>query len=110
MGTNDDDRKRLPETEEAVDIDEILAKYDRESATRHLAGWLTWAVRIIAIAFAVFQLYTAIRGERPPQIQRVTHLGFVLALTYLLYPPTTRRAASSTRRMAIAPTNMSILV
>ncbi|HNU93448.1 MAG TPA: TRAP transporter permease [Bacillota bacterium] len=90
MGTNDDDRKRLPETEDAVDIDEILAKYDRESATRHLAGWLTWAVRIIALAFAIFQLYTAIRGERPPQIQRVTHLGFVLTLTYLLYPPTTK--------------------
>ncbi len=89
MGTNDDDRKVLPQTEE-VDIDEILAKYDRESATRHLAGWLTWAVKIIAIAFAVFQLYTAIRGERPPQIQRVTHLGFVLTLTYLLYPPTTK--------------------
>ncbi len=89
MGTKDDDRKVLPQTEE-VDIDEILAKYDRESATRHLAGWLTWAVRIIAIAFAVFQLYTAIRGERPPQIQRVAHLGFVLTLTYLLYPPTTK--------------------
>ena len=95
MGTNDDDLNlnKLPgsiEPEEQVDIDEILAKYDRESATRHLAGWLTWAVRIIAIAFAVFQLYTAIRGERPPQIQRVVHLGFVLALTYLLYPPTAK--------------------
>ena len=57
MGTNDDDLNlnKLPgsiEPEEQVDIDEILAKYDRESATRHLAGWLTWAVRIIAIAFA----------------------------------------------------------
>lgn len=74
--------------EETVDIDEIMAKYDKESATRHLRSWLFWAVKIIAIAFAVFQLYTAVVGERPPQIQRMAHLGFVLSLTFLLYPPT----------------------
>ncbi len=74
--------------DEDVDIDEIMAKYDKESATRHLKSWLFWAVKIVAIAFAVFQLYTAVVGERPPQIQRMAHLGFVLSLTFLLYPPT----------------------
>ena len=76
------------EDDENIDIDEIMAKYDKESATRHLRSWLFWAVKIVAIAFAVFQLYTAVVGERPPQIQRMAHLGFVLALTFLLYPPT----------------------
>jgi len=75
--SNDDD----------VDIEELMARYDRESAVRHLKGWLFWAVKIIAIAFAVWQLYTAVMGERPPQIQRMAHLGFVLTLVYLLYPP-----------------------
>jgi TRAP-type uncharacterized transport system fused permease subunit len=74
--------------DENIDLDEIMAKYDKESATRHLRSWLFWAVKIVAIAFAVFQLYTAVVGERPPQIQRMAHLGFVLALTFLLYPPT----------------------
>ena len=64
-----------------------MARYDRESAVRLLKGWLWWAVKIIAIAFAVWQLYTAVMGERPPQIQRMAHLGFVLTLVYLLYPP-----------------------
>lgn len=79
-----------PDSSDDVNIEEILAKYDKESAVRHISGVLMWTVKILAIAFAVFQLYTAIRGERPPQIQRMAHLGFVLAITYLLYPPTSK--------------------
>ncbi|MEA4884785.1 MAG: TRAP transporter permease [Clostridia bacterium] len=75
---------------DAVNIEEILAKYDRESATRHMARWLSIIVTVVAIAFALFQLYTAITGEKAPQIQRITHLGFVLVLTFLLYPPTVK--------------------
>jgi TRAP-type uncharacterized transport system fused permease subunit len=80
-----------PADSDAVDIDAILAKYDRESATRRITGLLPKLVTLIALAFAVFQLYTAIMGERPPQIQRVVHLGFVLTLGFLMYPVTVKR-------------------
>ena len=49
-------------------------------------GLMAKIVSAIAIAFSVFQLYTAIWGVLDAQLQRAVHLGFGLALVYLLYP------------------------
>ncbi|MDI7246208.1 MAG: TRAP transporter permease [Bacillota bacterium] len=61
-------------------------KYDRESAYRRIPGVYSVVISVIAIAFSLFQLYTAAFGVLPAQIQRATHLGFGVLLAYLLYP------------------------
>ena len=38
------------------------------------------------MAFSLFQLYTAIFGQFPAQIQRTVHLGFGLVFVFLLFP------------------------
>jgi len=77
------------EEKRALTAEEVLAKYDRESDTRNLKGIMAKIVMAIAIAFSLFQLYTAIFGVLDAQLQRAVHLSFGLALIYLLYP--TRR-------------------
>ncbi|MGD9569348.1 MAG: TRAP transporter permease [Sedimentibacter sp.] len=74
------------EVSEEIDIDEIMAKYDKESAYRRLHGKQMKIASLIAILFSCFQLYTAIFGILPAQLQRSIHLAFVFALVYLLYP------------------------
>ena len=69
-----------------VNTDEILKKYDRESDTVHYEGIPKKIIAAIAITFSVFQLYTATFGVLDAQLQRAVHLGFGLALAYLLYP------------------------
>ena len=64
----------------------VLKKYDRESNTVHYAGWPKKVIAAIAISFSIFQLYTATFGVLDAQLQRAVHLGFGLALAYLLYP------------------------
>ena len=64
----------------------VLKKYDRESNTVHYAGLPKKIIAAIAITFSVFQLYTATFGVLDAQLQRAVHLGFGLALAYLLYP------------------------
>ena len=66
--------------DENLDIDEIMAKFDKESSYRRLSGIQNKIVFVLAIAFASFQLYTAIFGILPAQIQRSVHLAFVFAL------------------------------
>ena len=66
--------------------DAVLKKYDRESNTVHYAGWPKKIVAALAITFSIFQLYTATFGILDAQLQRAVHLGFGLALAYLLYP------------------------
>ena len=72
--------------QKTVHADDVLKKYDRESNTAHYAGWPKKIVAAIAITFSLFQLYTATFGVLDAQLQRAVHLGFGLALAYLLYP------------------------
>jgi len=72
-----------------VQVDDLMEKFDRESRYLRASGAWARVIKIIAIGFSCFQLYTAIFGVLEAQIQRPTHLMFALTLIYLLYP--TRR-------------------
>lgn len=65
---------------------EVMEKLDKESNSSEHKGLVGKFVSALAIAFSVFQLYTAIFGVLDAQLQRAVHLGFGLALIYLLYP------------------------
>jgi TRAP transporter 4TM/12TM fusion protein len=73
------------------DLEELRAKIDIESNYRRLTGVWAGIVRWLAIGMSIYQLYTAIRGVLPAQLQRTWHLGFALALIFLLYPSRKRR-------------------
>lgn len=66
--------------------EEVLKKYDTESNTMEYTGVMAKIISAIAITFSVFQIYTAFFGILDAQIQRGIHLGFGLALSFLLYP------------------------
>ena len=80
--------------DEAQRVNAVLKKYERESDTMTYKGWMAKIVAAIAIAFSVFQLYTATFGVLDAHLQRAVHLGFGLTLIYLLYP--TRKSWSRT--------------
>lgn len=65
---------------------ELLEKYDPEARTRKLKGVLGWVTFIGLLSFSLFQLYTGIFGMLTAQLQRSIHLGFALALIFLLFP------------------------
>ena len=65
---------------------EILQKYDPESNTRNVKGIIKVLVFAGLLAFSIFQLYTAIGTPFTAYIQRSIHLGFALALIFLLFP------------------------
>ena len=71
--------------------EDVLKKYDKESNTAEHSGFMAKFVSALAITFSIFQLYTAVFGVLDAQLQRAVHLGFGLALVFLLYP--TRKTA-----------------
>ena len=91
------DSATVEKVQGTVDVSEIVAKYDKESAYRTFKGWLEVFIRVVCIAFSGFHFFTAATGAYPPQIQRAVHLGFVLVLIYLLYPA---RATGSKHKLA----------
>lgn len=64
----------------------ILEKYDIESNVRTISGIMKHIIFFGLLAFSLFQLYTAIFGQFTAPIQRTIHLGFGLALIFLLFP------------------------
>lgn len=65
---------------------ELLEKYDPEAGTRKLKGIAGWIAFIGLLAFSLFQVYTSVFGVLTAQLQRSIHLGFALALIFLLFP------------------------
>lgn len=82
--------KIIKEQVQEIDISEIMAKYDKESAFRRLSGFQLRLVSAIAILFSLFQVYTGLIGVLPAQLQRSIHLTFVFVLVYLLYPSSSK--------------------
>lgn len=76
----------MKEKSEVKLAEDVLKKYDKESDTMEYTGFMAKIVAAIAIVFSIFQLYTAIFGVLDAQLQRGVHLGFGLALVFLLYP------------------------
>ncbi len=65
---------------------ELMEKYDPEAGTRKLKGFFGWIAFAGLLAFSLFHLYTGIFGMLTAQLQRSIHLGFALALIFLLFP------------------------
>ncbi|MDD4085302.1 MAG: TRAP transporter permease, partial [Acidaminococcaceae bacterium] len=69
--------------------DEVLKKFDQESNKREMTGLWGKIISAICIAFAAFQIYTAVFGVLDAHLQRAIHLAFGFALIFLLYPART---------------------
>jgi TRAP transporter 4TM/12TM fusion protein len=79
------------------ELAKLLAKVDKESTFRKLSGYQYRIVYWVAVAFSCFQVYTAMFGAYPAQIQRSVHLSFAFVLVFLLYPFRTRTAVNRLR-------------
>lgn len=80
--------KDTPIIEEAnaVNVQEVLEKYDSDSQVRKPKNKsLVWIISILAILFSAFHLYTTFH-PLPTLQQRAVHLLFGMALVYLIYP------------------------
>ncbi|MDA7027044.1 TRAP transporter permease [Bacillus sp. CLL-7-23] len=80
------DQKERDRTLSETEQQKFLEKYDPEAGTRKLAGLAGIVAFFGLLGFSLFQLYTAIFGVFPAQIQRSVHLGFALGLIFLLFP------------------------
>jgi TRAP transporter 4TM/12TM fusion protein len=69
-----------------IDFDELMRKYDSESAFRIFTGPLAKLVMLVAVAMSCFHFYTSGFGLLPAQHQGAVHLAFTLLLTIFLYP------------------------
>lgn len=67
---------------------ELLLKYDKESAYRQNTGTWKWVISFLAISLTLFHLWRALPMNGPLVflLQGAVHLGTAMGLIFLLYP------------------------
>ncbi len=70
----------------AEEVNEIMAKYDRESAVRIFSGNKALLIRVLLIAFTVFAVAINTVIQFNAQVHRSTFIALVLFLAFILYP------------------------
>ncbi|MDR7544055.1 MAG: TRAP transporter permease [Armatimonadota bacterium] len=78
-----------------AEIERILREAEPEYGYRRLAGFWAHVVSTIAVAMALFHIYTARFGTLEALRQRSAHVAFALSLIFLLYPFRKRHAATA---------------
>ncbi len=70
----------------AVNVDEVMRKYDRESATRIWEGVPKLIVRILMAAFSLYCIGMTLFSTALPEVRLTLFLGFIIIIGYLTYP------------------------
>lgn len=97
-----DDGRRLPSTEDEEGSGPLWRRMAAERWGEERAGRAVGAATLaIAVAFGLFQGYTALFIGMDIYVQRVLHLMFVLVLVFLLKPAARFRWARSTPMAAV---------
>lgn len=75
--------------------EDVLNELEKESRLKEHSGIVGKIITAICLSFTCFQLYTAIFGVLDAHLQRAVHLGFGLALVFLLKPSFNKDHSSS---------------
>ena len=82
------DKKNLPDVDvgSAADMDEVMRKYDRESATRIWEGKPKLLVRVVMSIFSVYCIWLTLRCNWDMPIRLSSFLALIILMGYLTYP------------------------
>ena len=72
--------------EEATDLDAVMRKYDRESATRLWEGTPPLIIRILMAVFGLFCIGMTLFSKAMPEIRLTLFVGCIIIIGFLTYP------------------------
>ena len=72
--------------DEATDLDAVMRKYDRESATRLWEGTPQLIIRILMAVFGLFCIGMTLFSKAMPEIRLTMFVGCIIIIGFLTYP------------------------
>ena len=72
--------------EETTDLDAVMRKYDRESATRMWEGTPQLVIRVLMALFGVFCIVMTLFSKDMPEIRLTLFVGCIVIIGFLTYP------------------------
>ena len=74
------------ESDHDLDLDAVMRKYDRESATRVWEGVPKIVVRVILSIFSLYCIYMTLFSTALPETRLTLFLGFIIVVGFITYP------------------------
>jgi len=74
------------ENETAVNLDEVMKKYDRESNVRIWEGAPKWIVLSILAAFSLFCIYVTLFATWLEEIRLTSFVALIILIGYIVFP------------------------
>ncbi len=79
-------KKKAAEVPQAMDLDAVMKKYDRESNVRIWEGTPKLMVTIVLAAFALFCIYVTLFTSWLEEIRLTSFVAFIIFIGYLVFP------------------------
>ncbi len=72
--------------EEAVDIDKIMADFDKESNTRHFGGVFQKIIKAAMVLFSLYVMFDGWTGTMEERQKMAWFIGVIVFIAFIIYP------------------------
>lgn len=79
-------KKKTPETQEPMDLDAVMKKFDRESNVRIWEGKPKMFVTAVLAIFSLFCIYVTLFTSWLEEIRLTSFVAFIIFIGYLVFP------------------------
>lgn len=79
-------KKKAPETQEPMDLDSVMKKFDRESNVRVWEGVPKIIVTCILAAFSLFCIYVTLFATWLDELRLASFMAYIMFIGYLVFP------------------------
>ena len=80
------EKKKQPQIQEPMDLDEVMKKFDRESNIRIWEGKPKMVVTSILAIFALFCIYVTLFTSWLEEIRLTSFVAFIILIGYIVFP------------------------
>ncbi len=79
-------KKTAPETQEPMNLEDVMKKFDRESNTRVWEGVPKTIVTCILAAFSIFCIYVTLFATWLDEVRLTSFMAFIIFIGYMVFP------------------------
>lgn len=72
--------------DEVIDVDQLMADFDKESNTRHFSGIFQKIIKIAMILFSVYVMFDGWTGTMEERQKMSWFIGIIVFMAFIIYP------------------------
>ncbi len=72
--------------EEEIDVEKLMAEFDKESNTRHFSGIFEKIIKIAMVLFSLYVMFDGWTGTMEERQKMAWFIGIIVFMAYIIYP------------------------